>query len=72
MKITLISLSEITAKKQVPANAIRDLMKYEDFPLPVYFDEEFDQEFVGWLESDVDKWVENCSAVGSVVLGYAI
>ena len=54
MKITLISLSEIINDKGYPASTIRGLMLNENFPLPVFLDDEF----VGWVESDVDEWME--------------
>ena len=55
MRITLITHSEITMAKGIPANSLVDLLEFDLFPVPALFD----GDVAYWDEDLVDDWIKS-------------
>ena len=58
MKITVCSIDEVAFDIGLPEEDILHLMSEGKFPLPI----RFGKNLVGWLDSEIDDWVEETFA----------
>ena len=59
----ILSAKEVAQRTSFSTGHLRRLAKENKFPKPVQISENRS----GWLESDVDKWIEKCVRSHSVI-----